>query len=374
MALQESIDDIVPSSAAALRKYAGALPDGQKMPTAENVWKLSGVSQLFDAISRRGGEGEGAEMMTTIRKRAINHLHGIKASSSIVSLRLGDDALKMIDPETLGKHLDEVEERFHKTLNTQIDKHIVSYATRIDQSHKRFLDRALESLLRHLETKGEDEVWQYSPDGLRILLRSSYQSMRKAVAGTCENVFAEAANEFTHTYKNLLSAEVEGFVVMPPSVPEFPPPVTLGQTIALDLQSSWWKGWWKRRKGYRAYADGFYKLIEEETQPIVNDMKVGQANDVRRIALHELDQFMAEQSGILTGVSNKSQISEEELKGLFGITLQEERDELFDILFTELAIGIDAEPAPKETEVVRPTRPAPAAKPLRSVQDERDSA
>ena len=29
---------------------------------------------------------------------------------------------------------------------------------------------------------------------------------------------------------------------------------------------SWWKGWWKRRKGYRAFASGFYDLIEAETE------------------------------------------------------------------------------------------------------------
>ena len=362
MALQEKPGDINDDSAASLRNYAG-LDAGAPLEAAQ-TWELSGMPALYGAISDRIAEGEGAEMMKSMRKRALNHLHGLKASSSIVSLRLEDNDLKMMEPEILGKRLDRIEENFQAAMTREMDALIESYGNRIDQSHKRFLDRALESLLAHLETKGEDEVWQYSPDGLRILLRSSYQTMRKKAGGVCEAVFGAASKELTQTYHDLLSIKVEGFEISPPAAPEFPAPVTLGQTIALDLQTSWWKGWWQRRKGYRAYADAFYELIEAETLPIVNDLKNTQADDIRRIALAELDDFLAEQSGILTDVSNKSQISVAELKGLFGITAQEERDALFDILFDEFAVDEDEAEEVQQARISRPARPSRPVRPV----------
>lgn len=354
MALQGAIEDIVPESAASLRNYAG----DQEDITPELVWKLSGVPSLYDEIGKRIVEGEGAEMITAIRKRALNHLHGLKATSTVVSLRLNDEELEMIDPDLLRQRLYQAEEKFRGMLQGEINSQFERYSHRVDQAHQRFLGRALESLLQHLETNGESEPWQYSPDGLRLLLRSSYQTLRKSVSATCDTVYAAAADDFSQTYHSLMSVDVEGFAVTPPDSPQFPSPVSLGQTIALDLQTSWWNGWWKRRKGYRAYADSFYELIEAETLPMINDLKSVQVEDIRRIAMGELEEFLTEQIGILRDVSFKSQISHSELNNLFGITAQEERDELFGILFEELAVEDDEDfVVVEETQSKRPGRP-----------------
>ena len=136
--------------------------------------------------------------------------------------------------------------------------------------------------------------------------------------------------------------DVENFAVSPPDAPLIPAPVSLGQTIALDLQTSWWKGWWQRRKGFRAFASGFYELIEAETAPIVEDLKNRQLAEIRETALGDMADFLAEQRGILIDIADKSQIGLEDLEGLFGITAQKEREELFDIIFEELAMDSDA--------------------------------
>ncbi len=358
MALQETIDDLVPDSAASLANYAKTkLADGADITPAD-VWDMSGLPALFDAISERINVGEGAQVITGLRKRALNHLHGLKASSNIVSMRIENQDLKMMDPAVLAERLDEIEDRNMAALDTALKPLFENYTARIDQAHKRFLDRALESLLQHLEKHGDKELWQYSPEGLRMLLRSSYHSMCKKTANTCVQALSTAADELSSTYCDLLSIEVEGFSVSAPEAPSFPPPVALGQTIALDLQSSWWKGWWQRRKGYRAYADSFYELIEAETAPILNDMKSVQVDEIRRIAMAQLQDFLLEQGGILTDVSNKSQISVGELKGLFGITAQEEREAIFDVLFDEFAVDDETPDGPEpDSGPARPTRP-----------------
>ncbi|MEP4196874.1 MAG: dynamin family protein [Aliishimia sp.] len=358
-ALQDAIEVMASDSANALQGYAGAfLEDGVELDN-HAVWALSGIPDLYDAIAERIASGEGAEMMKALRKRALNHLRGLQASSKVVSMRLDKKELKMLDPAQLDARLTELESRARASMGEQVDRLINGYGSRVDRSRKQFLDRAVESLLAHLERNGENELWQYSPDGLRILLRSSYQTLRRNVAKCSDSVLATASTELTEIYRGLLSIELEGFEILPPQAPEFPPPVTLGQTIALDLQNSWWKGWWQRRKGYAQYADAYYELIEAEIAPIVTDLKIGHAEDIRRIATEHLEVFLAEQRGILGDVVQKSQISERELKGLFGITAQEERDALFEILFEELSPEGDEEieiEAPARH--VRPTRPS----------------
>ena len=260
----------------------------------------------------------------------------------MVSMRLDGDSVDVMPHDQLVAHLDKLEADNQKFLSDRMDIVFQQFSSRIDQSHKRFLDRALESLMQHLEQNGENEVWQYSPDGLRMLLRTSYQVMKKNFTATCNQVFAESAHDLTNVYGEVFSVAVENFKIAPPASPEVPAPVSLGQTIALDLQTSWWKGWWQRRKGYRQFADGFYELIEAETAPIVDELKIRQAADIKKLALEELADFLAEQRGILMDICEKSQIKLADLNGLFGITAQEEREELFDIIFEELSVdGVD---------------------------------
>ena len=341
MALAENLDDIVAESADAMFNWAEASLNAETagMETNELVWHLSGVPQLYKALSERIKEGPGAEILAASRKRALNLVGGVRASNSVVSMRLEGGEVQVMPQAELEAHLAKLEADNLKFLDDRLDIVFQQFGSRVDQSHKRFLDRALESLLQHLETNGEDEVWQYSPDGLRMLLRTSYQVMRRNVSSTCEQVFESAAKDLAETYRNAFGVSVENFSITPPAAPEIPAPVSLGQTIALDLQTSWWKGWWKRRKGYRAFASGFYDLIEAETAPIVDELKVRQAADIRAMAERELRDFLAEQRGFLIDISEKSNIGVADLENIFGITAQQEREELFDFIFEELSDG-----------------------------------
>ena len=350
MALSEDLDDIVADSAEALFNWAEAALSSESagMETKELVWHLSGVPELYKALSERISEGPGAEILSASRKRALNLVGGVRASNAVVSMRLDGDTVEVMSGDKLTAHLQELEEQSMKALDERLDIAFQQFGSRVDQSHKRFLDRALESLLQHLEANGEEEIWQYSPDGLRMLLRTSYQVMRRNVTSTCQDVYGAAAAELANTYRSAFGVDVQNFTITPPAPPEIPAPVSLGQTIALDLQSSWWKGWWKRRKGYRAFASGFYDLIEAETAPIVDELKVRQADEIRARATTELREFNAEQRAILEDISSKSEVAIDDLEDIFGITAQQERDDLFDYIFEELsesepllAVGVD---------------------------------
>ncbi|MFT6074467.1 MAG: signal recognition particle receptor subunit beta [Yoonia sp.] len=338
LALSNDLDDIIADSADALYNWAEAAlsADTADMDTHELVWHLSGMPELYRALSERIADGSGAEILAASRKKALNLVSGVRASNTVVTMRLDGDTVSVMMADELEQHLEKMETDSMKLLSDRMEAVFQQFSARVDQSHKRFLDRALESLLQHLETKGEEEVWQYSPDGLRMLLRTSYQVMRRNVASTCEEVYEAAAQDLAGICRSAFGVAVENFSITPPTPPNVPAPVSLGQTIALDLQTSWWKGWWKRRKGYRAFASGFYDLIEAETNPIVEDLKLRQANEIRENAQRELQGFLTEQRALLTDISNKSELEIEDLEDVFGIKAQQEREELFEFIFEEL--------------------------------------
>ena len=343
LAIIGDLSEIVEDSAEALFNYAEAVVGDQAtdMETNELVWQLSGLPHLYDALAERIVEGAGSEKLLSVRKSAQNQVAGLRASSSLVSMRLEGTEAKVMDIDVLKGHLDAINDKHINALDAHLKVVFDKFSRRIDQSNKRFLDRATENLIRHLETKGENELWQYSPDGLRILLRTGYQVMKKDFTTSCTRVVEAAAQDLTRLYGEAFGVDVENFSVSPPDVPQIPPPVSLGQTIALDLQTSWWKGWWQRRKGYRAFASGFYELIEAETAPIISDLKQRQMTEIRDKALGEMADFLAEQRNILIEIAEKSQIGLDDLEGLFGITAQNEREELFEIIFEELSIDED---------------------------------
>jgi hypothetical protein len=104
-----------------------------------------------------------------------------------------------------------------------------------------------------------------------------------------------------------------------------PPPVTLGQTIALDLQASWWKSWWFRRRGYHAFATKFYELIKSETEPMLHDLRADQAEAICDGARQLVQEFLNEQRAILLNVACKTDASPADLKEMFGLQAQEDR-------------------------------------------------
>ncbi len=342
-ALNGATDDLPQASLQALRDYRGLGETDQVEDTdpAHVAWVYSGVPDLFDALGERIAESSGQKLISHVRRRARNIVSGLRSSSAIVSLSANSDQIQKMSNGEVAELMRSIRETSQAEMTTALDSIFDGFNARVDQAHTRYISRALDGLLQHLERHGDDDVWSYSADGLRMLMRTAYQVMlsrfRKQVGGVMENT----ADRLTAAYGEVFDVTKENFSVQTPPLPDLPPPVTLAQTIVLDVSTSWWKRWWGKRKGYRAFADSFQELIEAETTPMVNDLKVGQITDVRALANEMLSAFLDEQINVLADICEKSQISIEDLHDLFGVTSQEEREELFEIIFDEL--GIDPE-------------------------------
>ena len=339
-ALADEVGSLPAASIDAVEAY-GSYADIQGLEDMDErsaVWLLSGVPSLYEALGERISESAGEKLLRSIRSRAANMVSGLRASSTMVSLSANGERIQKMSNEQVDALMAKIAAEAKDQLDQSLDQVFNAFSARVDQAHVRFISRALDALLQHLERNGDNEVWNYSPDGLRMLMRTAYQVMRGNFIKENKRVLDATTKRLTKAYGEVFDVTSENFTVEPPAPPEMPPPVTLAQTIVLDVKTSWWKSWWGQRRGYRAFASGFRDLIEAETTPMVNDLKIEQVNEIRTMAHANLDDFLNEQRSVLSDICEKTQISLDDLQGLFGVTSQEEREALFDLIFEELDI------------------------------------
>lgn len=341
-ALSGTVDSLAVDSAESLINWAEhELP---KMPETagptEMIWALSGLPALFSALADRIANGAAQEALDKVARSAINLANGLNAANQAAMSKLDGWTGEVINTDVVAGKLDSLATESLKSLESSMDNLVGGFQTRIDRSHRSFLERATASLITHLEKYGEDIVWKYDPTGLRVLLRSSYQVFGTRAQGAAKKVFEATANDLSEIYASTFSGLGSSFNVTAPIVPHAPPPVFLGQTIALDLQASWWKSWWQRRRGYQAFASNFYQMIMEETDPIVNELKVKQAGAIGIEADSVLKEFLADQRAILMRAVDHAGAGPEKLKEMFGVQARNDHQKIIDSALKTLTLHL----------------------------------
>lgn len=314
---------------------ADHLPPNEKDPCAI-LWHLSGLPALYDAIGERIADGVGAETVSQIAASTRNLVNGIQLSDNLsAKAQVGTTAVH-IGQDEIAARLAEIQSRSLGRLQQELDGIQDAFAARIDRAHASFLERATEALISHLEKYGEHSVWEYSPSGLRMLLSSSYKLFGKKCQSAFSDVAEDARDELIALYHRALQLPPELFDISLPPAPRIPPPVSLGQTIALDLKGSWWKSWWFRRRGFQAYATNFHDLINAETEGFVADLKNDQAKTVREATTSHFQVFLAEQCAILQNATESPSVSTEKMDEIFGRHSLEEREKELNAALEEL--------------------------------------
>ncbi len=307
-ALTGRTDAIDETTIAALSEWAkeeGYLPD-RLGGMEELLWRLSGVPTIYAALSGRISEGMGQELLDRVAKSAMNLANGLNAQQQVVSRREGDENLPPLELGQLEAELAKIEKAAMSAMSNSFDTTIDDFDKRLERSHRSFLERATGSLLQHLDTNGEDEIWEYDPTGLRILMRTAYQVFGRNAQSGAKKVLTKTAEDYAALYHRLFELDDEGFGIEAPTAPRIPSPVLLGQTIALDMKGTWWSRWWHKRRGYRNFATEFAEIIKAETDPIVDALRGPHAQSIRESAMDALEAFLSEQRGILARIAEQA--------------------------------------------------------------------
>jgi hypothetical protein len=307
--LEGTLNALPTASAEGLLALAEArLREGEAPGTPEaTVWALSGLPALGAEISARILEGEGAGHLADRVAAARNLAATLSTADAIGAARRAGRPVKPVQPARLGPEIDRIKQQAQTRLEAQFDQLMASFDDRLQKARARFLSRATASLIDHLETHGDGAVWTYDPAGLRMLLRSGYQvfsGKATRVAQTALQDSVEALSQLLRAAFNLPEAAV---ALTPPGPPETPPPVLLGQTIALDIKGSWWSRWWRRRRSYAAYSAEFAALIDAEITPMVEALKTDYAAAYRAEVEAQVRGFVERQGESLLSLAARSE-------------------------------------------------------------------
>ena len=314
-------------SASALLNWAEVASPvtAQKLNASDIVDHLSGLPALFAAISERIVAGVGSEALQRVARAASNLAKGMQMADRVVAFDVSRKSSYGMTADQVSAMFDRMQTDCLSSVTGDLAQHRADYAERLDRAHNSFLERATSALILHLENYGENSPWHYSPDGLRILLRSNSVKFGSSVQKAGQSALITARSGLTELYSRLIEGVADQLPISIPAELRVPPPVTLGQTIALDLQGSWWKSWWFRRRGYQAFASKFHDLIRAETEPMLQDLKQVQAEELCAAATRLVQDFLSEQRAIMLNVVRKADASPADLREMFGLQAQDDR-------------------------------------------------
>lgn len=304
--LANRTDAMPDASRKALMSWAKARlgPGDHDEDAAATIWTLSGLPELYAALSARIAEGPGNEALSRIARAAMNLASGLRLAQSVTVSATGEGNLP--DPAHIDRDLAALAAGHRATLEEALARNLDAFRTRAARAQDNFLDRATQSLIRHLEVNGRTSSWHYDPMGLRLLLRSAHTVFASQSRGAAQAAFDALADDIAGLYARTFGAAVDGLTIAAPRTSEPAAPITVGQTIALDFKDSWWTGWWQRTRGYRAFADGFRAMIGAETGAILSDLTEDQAQALHEGLLRQFDDFVSGQRSAIAGLARSA--------------------------------------------------------------------
>lgn len=302
--LSENLDDMPETSAASLLKWAELelTPTSPDFSVAEMIWHLSGLPQLQQVLAEQIVTSLGNPKLRKIAASAVTIASGQQAANKV---RIeGEETNTSLPMYEMMTRLDGLAKRHMELLSDEIEIITASYQSRADRAHANFVERATHSLVTHLESSGDEQVWAYSPTGLRMLLKSAYSVFASRTQNAANKRYEAAVGDIAEFYFKAFGTAVEGVQLTVPEAPELPAPVTIAQTIALDFNDGWWVSWWRRARGYKAFAKRFHALISAETEDFMTQLKVIQTAEIHDQMKEILQSFIDQNRDILLEIGS----------------------------------------------------------------------
>lgn len=267
------------------------------------IWELSGMPGLLSAMSARIADGAGARLLERTRRSARNLGNQIRATS--VARQLSESGVSERDFEgrSPAQVMDELKQDYDAKIADITAGLREKLMARMQNAEANFVKRATDSLIAHLEQYGEQGTWQYDPAGLRMLQKAAYFSFARNMRSQVGAIYGQATADLEGIYRGLLGNHLGEFGIEAPATPRVPPPLGIGRTIALDLQSTWWRRWWQKRKGYEAFAADYARLISSEARSISQDIEENQVAAVLENIRSGLHDFLKEHEETLLEIA-----------------------------------------------------------------------
>lgn len=307
IALTGKMEEMHDDSIASLLDYAEHAeipPEIAESDTNGLVWVLSGVPALMDAVYTRILQGSGARLIKTMSSRLTNLQSQLKAEQGEYKRTKITDNFTRLDAAETELALNKLADNCQAKLEVIIDTVRIDLHERLERAQNNFVRRATDALITHLDRFGEQDTWQYDATGLRLLFRSAYVHFSASLKKQVSSMYADTASSIEEIYFRAIGFEIDEFKIEPPVVASVPPPVVLARTIALDLNSNWWRRWWQKRKGFEAFANDYSLLIKAEVASLMNELEGDQISNLFEEIEQTMQDFILEQRSTLINISN----------------------------------------------------------------------
>lgn len=283
-------------SAATLKDHIAANADWSQMDQDEAAWEASGLSTLLHTIGERVSEGSAQRLYNRLNRSSLTLTNEVRASLAArtqpAHQRAARNGAPVGEPT---QAMAALSANATQAMDGLIGELSSDLADRLDKAQAGFVKRATDSLVDFMRSNGEQGTWSYDAAGLRALQRAAYTTFGRSLRAKGAKIYDEAAAGTQAIYLSVLGGRVDNFTIAAPLPPEVPPPVGIGKTIALDLQSSWWKSWWKRRRSIEHSANDYVHLIRAEAKGVNDELLQTQVQPVLETLRATLQSFLTEQ-------------------------------------------------------------------------------
>lgn len=262
----------------------------------DGLTNASGLPAVYHAISRRISSGEAARDQLKIA-RSFREM----AAASASSLRTELEALKesRIATQRLKEERAEIEKQT-KTLDG-VAENVRRSGDHIEHQLLRILDDEMGSLSSDLQAA----VDHHAAAERKALVASLMQrqlsrtwthegvELRRSLADIFADRFDRAATRIV-TFQAKVAPDLNRLMrIVAPDMPRptepdpraidiaMPNVSALSRVVCLDLDSSWWSGFWGKRSSPDAYGERIEAMIRSEFQPVVDEL-VQTAEDALR--------------------------------------------------------------------------------------------
>ena len=335
-ALTGHLDDISSASKAALFDWALVAEGADADDPVTHAWQLSGIPALIDAVGERVSEGAAHRVLQKARKQLKNIVAQSVATNMAGNIQFDGKAEALMKPGEVKKRVAAKTRELQSELERESQAIVADLKGRMAHANETFVDTTVAAMVKHIEIYGMEGSWECDPMRLRMQLRVAYLNFARATRALAQSTLTRAAKEMVGLYQEVLGDPAADIKLEPPMAPQVPPPVAIGKTIVIDLQSSWWKRWVRVRRTADAFANDYRALIESETMAIVKeieDQQVSNVTDALRVALNE---FLDDHGEALLEIAEAGSVDKENLMAAIGDKERMEKAEAFEAALAAL--------------------------------------
>ena len=270
-ALTGGLEQLRPDSRASLVRVVEAVGNADTPVNAQTAWIASGLPALQEAIGTIVEQTSARRVVEHVRRKLGNLVMGA-ANQALARCEAGEAPRSRLSP-------DELEARLHGLrldTETQLAGASGDILARFDADiadiTAAFIDQSLLALTDAF-AQGVAGREKLDPMFLRTRTRVIYARAVRDARAMNDAVGQSASDALNAIYGALIGEDAGNLTVEPPQAPHMPPPVSLGRTILIDMQTPWWKSWLGRHRTPEALEQTYRPLIEIEVKGITDDVR-----------------------------------------------------------------------------------------------------